>query len=391
MSMLIGIAIVATSILFIVCKSKGQNSKDSISSFQKQALEAANLKCQETLWWLPTLIKVYLIGILETIYIAVYKRGLFPSSITKEENEAKVSQLIDRYLESHKQDNQQPIAVITGGDSGIGLEITKSLKRCGFELIIGTRSKELCEKLIGPFSTPKGHVEICELDLADFSSVHSFASRVKSILNGRRIDLLINNAGVMNVPYLKTVDGFESQCQINYMSPTLLSKLLLLHMNTEYGRILFASSSTLYAVNKLDTNTPLTSYSLNGLDHYAYSKSCIAHIAQYLSVSAPSGVKVYAYHPGTVRTKLFNHTTVFTLRLFSKLFDFIMLTPKEGSITPLYLCLANVEDLENNTNSCYWADQRQHRIAPTCVNGSLNNTYKLWEDTLLKCRYNEEM
>lgn len=148
MSMLIGIAIVTTSILFIIYKSKGQNSKDSISSFQKQALEAANLKCQEKLWWLPTLIKVYLIGILETIYIAVYKRGLFPSSITKEENEAKVSQLIDRYLESHKQDNQQPIAVITGGDSGIGLEITKSLKRCGFELIIGlydtiSRSKSL--------------------------------------------------------------------------------------------------------------------------------------------------------------------------------------------------------------------------------------------------------
>lgn len=77
------------------------------------------------------------------------------------------------------------------------------------------------------------------------------------------------------------------------MSPTLLSKLLLSHINTEYGRILFASSSTLYAVNKLDTNTPLTSYSLNGLDHYAYSKSCIAHIAQYLSASVPSGVKVY--------------------------------------------------------------------------------------------------
>ncbi|KAG1174297.1 hypothetical protein G6F70_005164 [Rhizopus microsporus] len=144
--------------------------------------------------------------------------------INKKENEAKVSQLIDRYLESHKQDNQQPIAVITGGDSGIGLEITKSLKRCGFELIIGTRSKELCEKLIGPFSTPKGHVEICELDLADFSSVHSFVSQVKSILNGRRIDLLINNAGVMNVPYLKTVDGFESQCQIVKLHVSYIAK-----------------------------------------------------------------------------------------------------------------------------------------------------------------------
>ncbi|ORE02337.1 hypothetical protein BCV72DRAFT_175105, partial [Rhizopus microsporus var. microsporus] len=109
--------------------------------------------------------------------------------------------LIDRYLERHKLDNQQPIAVITGGDSGIGLEITKSLNRCGFELIIG---------LYDTIS----HVKICELDLADFSSVHSFANQVKYILNGRKIDLLINNAGVMNVPYLKTVDGFESQCQI---------------------------------------------------------------------------------------------------------------------------------------------------------------------------------
>lgn len=177
-------------------------------------------------------------------------------------------------------------------------------------------------------------------------------------------------------------------------------------MNTKGSRILFASSSTLYAINHLETDTPLKPYTLNGLDHYAYSKSCIAHLAQHLSSLIHPAIKVYckstysllrfiminiykAYHPGTVRTKLFDHTTIFTLKLFSKLFDFIMLTPKEGSLTPLYLCFTDRIELENSSKSCYWADERPQQLLPVSVNGKLNDTKELWKDVLIKCGYIE--
>ncbi|KAG1516563.1 hypothetical protein G6F53_002064 [Rhizopus delemar] len=289
--------------------------------------------------------------------------------------------MIAHYKEKHK--NETPTAVITGGDSGIGLEITRSLLQAGFHVIIGTRSKTLCKEAVKAFVVKQSRVSMLELDLASFDSVYKFASEVKLELSERKIDVLINNAGIMNVPYLKTEDGFESQCQINSLSPILLTKLLLPCMNTKGSRILFASSSTLYAINHLETDTPLKPYTLNGLDHYAYSKSCIAHLAQHLSSLIHPAIKVYSYHPGTVRTKLFDHTTIFTLKLFSKLFDFIMLTPKEGSLTPLYLCFTDRIELENSSKSCYWADERPQQLLPVSVNGKLNDTKELWKDVLI--------
>ncbi|EIE83307.1 hypothetical protein RO3G_08012 [Rhizopus delemar RA 99-880] len=98
--------------------------------------------------------------------------------------------MIAHYKEKHK--NETPTAVITGGDSGIGLEITRSLLQAGFHVIIGLNYTNAFV----------------------FDSVYKFASEVKLELSERKIDVLINNAGIMNVPYLKTEDGFESQCQI---------------------------------------------------------------------------------------------------------------------------------------------------------------------------------
>lgn len=71
----------------------------------------------------------------------------------------------------------------------------------------------------------------------------------------------------------------------------LLTRLLLPYINPNMGRVLFASSSTLYTVNNLDLNMPLKKYGLNGLDHYAYSKSCIAQLVPRLAKT--TSVKIY--------------------------------------------------------------------------------------------------
>ncbi|KAI9276404.1 hypothetical protein BY458DRAFT_505777 [Sporodiniella umbellata] len=330
-------------------------------------LESANLNCQHRLYWLPIFIKVYIIGVVETIIIAIYRRGLF----------------FDQTSEKSIEEKKALTAVITGGDSGIGLEITKSLIEAHYHVIIGTRCKEQCHRAIEPFLGNKGTVSIFELDLANFDSVHAFAFEV--VLEAAEIDVLINNAGVMNVPYFKTVDGYESQCQINYLSPILLTQLLLPCMNKLGSRILFASSSTLYAMNDLNTSMPFQSYKLDGLEHYAYSKACIAHLAQYMSTIIPNKTKIYSYHPGTVRTRLFDHTTVFKLKLFSKLFDFIMLTPKEGSQTPVYLCLSDYVQ----EGSTYWADRRPQPLTSVWVNKKKNDLQHLWEDTLIKIKLDQ--
>ncbi|CAO3608376.1 unnamed protein product [Mucor hiemalis] len=273
-----------------------------------------------------------------------------------------------------------PLAVVTGGDSGIGLEICKGLLHAGYHVIIGTRCEKSCEETIQSLqkSTLSDKVSCLPLDLSSFKSVKGFVGQVQSRLPKEGIELLINNAGVMNIPFRKTEDGFESQCQINLLSPMLLTRLLLPHINPTNGRVLFASSSTLYAMNNLDANTPLKSYNLNGLDHYAYSKACVAQLVSRLAKT--TSVKIYSYHPGTVRTKLFSTTTVFNLPFVSMIFNIIMYSPKEGSQTPLFLSL----NKHLNNSGSYWANERKQKLPTMTVNGKEDNIEALWLDTMTK-------
>jgi hypothetical protein len=75
------------------------------------------------------------------------------------------------------------------------------------------------------------------------------------------------------------------------------------------------------------------------------------------------------------------HTTVFSMPLLSKLFDFIMLTPKEGSQTPLYLSLT--EDV--GPSGSFWANQRIQTVPSACINGKEDDIETLWNDTMIKC------
>ncbi|KAI8372338.1 hypothetical protein EDC96DRAFT_500741 [Choanephora cucurbitarum] len=329
-------------------------------------LEAANLELLHTP--LPVLIRVYLIGIFETIYITCCHRGLFKHATTHRDNE----KLIDDWTNAF----QGPcgLAVITGGDSGIGREITHSLLTAGFQVILGTHSVQSCQQVMKELSQSTGSDKLSciPLDLASVRSVYDFVDQVKLKAPNKDIQLLINNAGVMNVPYQSTMNGFESQCQINLLSPMLLTEMLLPWIDRQCGRVLFASSSTLYAIRNLDTSWLKTSYRFQGLDHYAYSKACVAQLVSELAKT--TDIKIYAYHPGTVRTRLFAHTVVFSLPIVSKLFDFIMFTPKEGSQTPLYLCLTK----EPGVSGTYWANMRPQALPCYLINGKKENTKALW-------------
>lgn len=73
----------------------------------------------------------------------------------------------------------------------------------------------------------------------------------------------------------------------NFLSPILLTRSLLPYMSQKTGRVLFASSSTMYTIADLDMKTPLTKYGMDGLGHYAYSKACIAQLVPRLAKTTP--------------------------------------------------------------------------------------------------------
>ncbi|KAI8882439.1 NAD(P)-binding protein [Backusella circina FSU 941] len=346
-------------------------------------LEAVNLEITRAAY-IPTLFRVYVIGVVETIYIATFKRGVF-GPVNGSKQEKLVDDIVNQYAATNK--DHARLALVTGGDTGIGAEITKGLLGAGFRVILASRTQEKdLNDLKNEFKSE--NITFLSLDLTSFDSVHQFVNQVKQLVPNKGISLLINNAGVMNVPFSFTNDGYESQCQTNYLSPILLTQLLLPYMQ-DNSRILFAASSTLYTTNNLDTKTPLTKYDLNGLDHYAYSKACISRMGPL--IAKETNISTFVYHPGTVRTRLFSHTTVFTLPLLGFLFDYIMLTPKEGSLTPLYLCLTDATRLstdEGMGGSVYWANQKPQLLPAIMINGKLDNMDELWKDTLTKCKIN---
>ena len=108
--------------------------------------------------------------------------------------------------------------IVTGANSGLGLVTARELARAGARTILAVRN---VDKGRDAAATMTGDVEVRRLDLQDLSSVKAFADGVSGA------DVLVNNAGIMAVPYALTVDGFESQIGTNHLGHFALTNLLL--------------------------------------------------------------------------------------------------------------------------------------------------------------------
>ncbi len=119
------------------------------------------------------------------------------------------------------------VCVVTGGNSGIGLETARQLARSGARVVIACRDARKASAAIDEIRTtsPRAVLEALPLDLADLSSVRAFAGTLQS--RHSRVDVLCNNAGVMALPYCKTADGFEMQLGTNHLGHFALTGLLL--------------------------------------------------------------------------------------------------------------------------------------------------------------------
>ena len=127
-----------------------------------------------------------------------------------------------RWMASDLPDMNDRTVVITGATSGIGLVTARELARVGARVVLAVRS---VEKGGAVAKAMAGHTEVRSLDVASLSSVRSFSEAWTGT-----IDVLINNAGIFDVPFAQTEDGFESQMATNYFGPFVLTNLLLPHI-----------------------------------------------------------------------------------------------------------------------------------------------------------------
>ena len=147
-------------------------------------------------------------------------------------------------------DQRGRTAVITGANSGIGLEAARELARAGAHVVMACRDTTKGDAAAHAIrkELPSAELEVAALDLASLDSVRAFAGRYPH----ERLDLLINNAGVMAPPYTKTIDGFELQFATNHLGHFALTGLLLDKLlATPHARVVTVSS-TAHKMGRID-------------------------------------------------------------------------------------------------------------------------------------------
>ncbi|MHB8380496.1 MAG: SDR family oxidoreductase [Acidimicrobiales bacterium] len=200
------------------------------------------------------------------------------------------------------------VAVVTGANSGTGKETTRRLAGAGAHVIMAVRSKEKGDAARDEILAHHrgARLEVRLLDLADLSSVTSFAEKL--VVEGRALHLLVNNAGVMAPPArFETVDGFELQFATNFLGPFALTlRLLPLLLATDGSRVTTMSSSVA-GIGRLRFDDPQRRRHYRPYSAYAQSKLADLLFAQELaSIAHRRGWNLMsnAAHPGFTRTNL---------------------------------------------------------------------------------------
>jgi len=199
-------------------------------------------------------------------------------------------------------------AVVTGANGGFGLETARALAGAGAHVVLAARNPEktrAAEKSIRD-SHPEASLEVAPLDLGSLASVRQAADRIQAAHD--RIDLLVNNAGVMALPERRTEDGFEMQLGVNHLGHfALTAHLLPALLGAEAARVVSVTSTARHMGRAVDPENPHLEGRYGPWKAYAQSKLANFHFALGLQRRfAAAGIQAASLvaHPGLTNTDL---------------------------------------------------------------------------------------
>jgi NAD(P)-dependent dehydrogenase (short-subunit alcohol dehydrogenase family) len=219
-------------------------------------------------------------------------------------------------------DQKGKVIIVTGSTSGIGKEAVKVIAGKNAKVIMAVRNVDKGKEVVNVIKKEfkKAEIDVRKLDLSNLNSIRAFANLIKEDYD--RLDILINNAGIMFSPYSKTVDGFENQFGTNHLGHFALTGLLMpLLKKTEGSRIVVLSSTghTMGNLNFEDLNWETRKY--NTQKAYCDSKLSNLYFTYELARrlnKEGDHPRITAAHPGWTATDLQKHSAL--MRGLNKLF-----------------------------------------------------------------------
>lgn len=247
---------------------------------------------------------------------------------------------------NHIPDLNGKVIIVTGGNSGLGLESVKAFARHGATVILASRSVgngEQARKEI-LIETPGSKIAVMPLDLSDMASIRVFADDFK--LKYNRLDVLLNNAGIMMAPYFQTRDAFEGQMGINHLGHFALTGLLMDKIkSTPYSRVVNVSSMA-HKQGSMDFENLLFENGKGYNPISAYGRSKLANLLftyelQRKFLDKKINSIAVAAHPGISKTNLSRY--IENKLLFKILYPFFTLIFQDAAHGALPQIRASVD------------------------------------------------
>lgn len=212
------------------------------------------------------------------------------------------------WTEADIPDQTGRLALVTGANGGLGLETSRALAAKGAHVIMAARNQEKAAQAEAEIraASPDARIEIRPLDLGSLASVERLSHSV--LFDFDRLDLLINNAGVMGIPERQTVDGFEMQFGVNHLGHyALTAHLLPLLVANQRSRVVTVTSTARHFGKPVDPKNPHLRGNYDEWRSYGQSKLANLHFAIGLEERFRSGGAATASlvaHPGLSHTDL---------------------------------------------------------------------------------------
>lgn len=266
------------------------------------------------------------------------------------------------------------VCLVTGATSGIGEVTVRSLARQGARVVLAGRNRERTEALVRRIRAESGaEADFLVADLSSQDQVRRLAEEFRSRYD--RLDVLINNAGLLNYRRAETADGLEMTFAVNHIGYFLLTDLLLDLLKASAPSRVINISSNAHRRGRMnwDDLQFRRRYSLWG----AYAQSKLANLLFTFELARRldgTGVTVNAVHPGYVKTGFAMNTEVPAFRAIKGAIDlFFAITPEEGADTMIYM--ATSPEVEGVTGKYY---VRRRQVRPTAAALDPQAALRLW-------------